>query len=509
MFQHLQYGNYSPTLGSLVSSGVKIFDESWSTYVPEHKNTLIEKIIKHYYFNQIGSETPDRFIFYINAQLAEIMPYYNQLYASELIKFNPLLNHYIQTNGRTTENLLTKANTTDDKFAKAIRDFAGMTDKTGNGAVKATGVGTTSRDTNNADTYNKNGNEKIEEKMNDSVKETEIVDGTKNTTGHTDKTANNKTTTIGHTSIDKNVEFKPDETTAQTTDYGQTEKSDKDLTGKVIGSGTGTKNWTETKDDDATTKIETNLQENSSGSGTDRYSDTPQKSLATGPDGEVILTNYLTNARWTSETSQHKADTTQDTTFKDDETRTHDENATNSNSTDTTEKTGTTKTLGGSDTTTTTKTGKNIENTTELQDVDKTETFNQDEDIDVTEDVVSHEDSTIEKTETRGTEIDKSWEEHGGSKQIGEEVVKSSTNNDQVNNTTGREESHELSNLSNSSVQNTEKRTEETTDTGTTQIASGYMNISASALLEAFRRTFLNIDQQIIEELKNNFMLVY
>lgn len=69
-----------------------IFDENY-------RGALNDKIIKHYYFREIGFETAGLFKWHLNQKLNEIMPYYNQLYKSELIKFNPLYNV-----DRTTKN---------------------------------------------------------------------------------------------------------------------------------------------------------------------------------------------------------------------------------------------------------------------------------------------------------------------------------------------------------------------------------------------------------------------
>lgn len=60
-----------------------IFDENY-------RNVLNKKIVDHYYFREIGAETPGQFNFYLKRLMNEIMPYYNQLYKSKLIEFNPL-----------------------------------------------------------------------------------------------------------------------------------------------------------------------------------------------------------------------------------------------------------------------------------------------------------------------------------------------------------------------------------------------------------------------------------
>lgn len=55
-----------------------IFDEA-------HRKVLNSKIIRHYYFQEIGFETEGRFLFELNRKMNEIMPYYNKLYQSELL----------------------------------------------------------------------------------------------------------------------------------------------------------------------------------------------------------------------------------------------------------------------------------------------------------------------------------------------------------------------------------------------------------------------------------------
>lgn len=62
-----------------------IFDENYRT-------TLNNKILQHYKFYEIGFETAGLWKDRLNCKLNEIMPYYNQLYKSALLTFNPLYN---------------------------------------------------------------------------------------------------------------------------------------------------------------------------------------------------------------------------------------------------------------------------------------------------------------------------------------------------------------------------------------------------------------------------------
>lgn len=510
MYQGISFGNYTPTLGDLEKAGMPIFNDWWTTFIPEHKAELEKKILHTYHFNQIGAETPDRFIYYLNSQLEKIMPYYNQLYESELIKINPLLNHSIKHEGRTIQNLLTKANTSDDKFSKAIRDFAGITDKTGQGNTDSTSSTIGTKDGNSKTSYSKEGKEHTDD-VNDTIidtTETITESQTKDVTTQEktkDDTIEDKTRNLGRDTTET-----PGQITTKVMDWGQTENGTKKIIGNTVADGNGTKEWTETRDDDATTDTVTNLKETTSGSGEKDYADTPQKKLNVGADGTSQLRkDYLTNVTWTQDSSTHNADTTQNQTYKDDETKTHKETTTDKKTTDNTEDTNTTSTKGGSDTETTTLSGKNIthvdENETAKNNINRTIDKNGTENT-VLSDTVERNTNTTEKDDR---DIDKSWKESGESSTTTHEDTSSINTGNIKNNSMQNEQTHEVADISQSSISNQEKKSEETTDKGDTAITTGFMNVSASQLLEAFRKTFLNIDSMIIEDLRENFMMVY
>lgn len=68
----------------------KIFTSKAVFFDEEYRSVLCQKILKHYYLREIGSETVGIWKLWINTRLEEIMPFYNQLYKSALIEFNPL-----------------------------------------------------------------------------------------------------------------------------------------------------------------------------------------------------------------------------------------------------------------------------------------------------------------------------------------------------------------------------------------------------------------------------------
>jgi len=85
----------------------------------EHRTLLFKKILLHYYTREIGYETVGLWKLKLNQRLMEIMPYYNQLYESELIKFDPLKN---VDNTHTHEGQYN-----DDEKTDNIRDTTGET----------------------------------------------------------------------------------------------------------------------------------------------------------------------------------------------------------------------------------------------------------------------------------------------------------------------------------------------------------------------------------------------
>ena len=68
----------------------KIFTTNVSFFDANYKPVICKKILKHYYLREICSETVGIWKLWMNERLEAIMPYYNKLYSSELIQFNPM-----------------------------------------------------------------------------------------------------------------------------------------------------------------------------------------------------------------------------------------------------------------------------------------------------------------------------------------------------------------------------------------------------------------------------------
>lgn len=87
------------TTDVIIGSIPKLF-EGVVLYDPTYKDVLFAKIIKHYYFREIGSDNVSKWIFWLQRKMNEILPYYNQLYKSATLEFNPFYDVDLKKTGQ-------------------------------------------------------------------------------------------------------------------------------------------------------------------------------------------------------------------------------------------------------------------------------------------------------------------------------------------------------------------------------------------------------------------------
>lgn len=114
----------------IFTSKVTFFDESY-------RSVLCKKILKHYYLREICCETVGIWKLWMNERLETIMPYYNQLYESELIKFEPLNDvNLSRKHDRTVDG-------TEERNGETSDTSNGTREVTGTNDTKETGTGRT------------------------------------------------------------------------------------------------------------------------------------------------------------------------------------------------------------------------------------------------------------------------------------------------------------------------------------------------------------------------------
>ena len=120
-----------------------IFDFPYPIFDETYRAVLETKILKHYYTREIGEETYGLWKLRLDTKMNEIMPYYNQLYKSTLLEFNPLYDVDI--------------NRTHNATRKGTEILNGNVDTNGQ-VITSTNANNTTTSDNNTDQTGTNGN---------------------------------------------------------------------------------------------------------------------------------------------------------------------------------------------------------------------------------------------------------------------------------------------------------------------------------------------------------------
>lgn len=479
-------GKFYPELGELINIGFPLWDFNYPIFDEAYRPVLENKITNHFYFNEIGQETPERFKHRLYTKLNEIMPYYNQRYKSTLLKFDPLVTDYF------TESFKR------DQVNKSYKDYlSDLVEKVSSRSAEqsqdeAIGNVNTLQLTTNDGNENSNGTKdkitEIEDKTN--FKENELTvktnDLNSDTSNNTDKTTENLTNTVS-----QNVK----DGTSHTIDVGndterRLEEYESD-TERLIGEQKKlTQNTTGESNRETTGKLETNSNV------VTRYSDTPQANLGVGGG---VTDNYLSGAQTSQTTSTETSSGTEKLTSKEDVTSTTD--------TDTNDRT----IVGGSSDGSTDK--------------------NHDYSIDV--ETKQNEDGIIDVTFT-GKEVTnikgntKSLTKENTSKETISDTLynrdmseNEETKNETVSHQDGEVDTKTNTKDSSNSVSSTTNRGETVStnassekdksidETKFSRKEIGRKNRSPSNLLREWRESFINVDLEIIGELEMLFMGVF
>lgn len=106
---------YSQIDNIITKAVPKIFDFDFPIFDPAYKTPLCKKILKWYYTREICEETVGLWKLRLANKLNLIMPYYNQLYESQLLDIKP----FIDTDVTTTHTGSEKSNTSTNTSSKS------------------------------------------------------------------------------------------------------------------------------------------------------------------------------------------------------------------------------------------------------------------------------------------------------------------------------------------------------------------------------------------------------
>lgn len=116
------------SINTIISNSRELFfDFDYPIFDENYRSVLETKILKHFYTREIGTESYGLFKLYLDSKMNEIMPYYNQLYNSELLKFDP----FIDTNYKSTMNKTDSGTANDTGSDTTITEDHGTIHTTG------------------------------------------------------------------------------------------------------------------------------------------------------------------------------------------------------------------------------------------------------------------------------------------------------------------------------------------------------------------------------------------
>lgn len=161
-------------------SRANIFNFTYPIFDESYKPVLETKILRHYYTREICEETAGLWKLRLCDRLNLIMPYYNKLYESELLKFNPLYDVDItRTHGKSIEGK-----------------------KTDEGLENNSNTSSENKSSSNANTNNKTRTTETDRNEQNLRANTQKIDGTTAQNSNT-ATSDQSTTNGSNTRLDK------------------------------------------------------------------------------------------------------------------------------------------------------------------------------------------------------------------------------------------------------------------------------------------------------------------
>ena len=145
--QATQYQN-DVSFKDKLAAGVEAFfkEIEYPIFSESYRKTFEENFVRHFYMREIGFETEFLFKFHLESWLKLNMPYYNKLFESELMEFEPFTNVDMYVD--ETVDTDSEDNSTVNTKEKRSNTFNNDTNTTGT-------TGTTGTSTNTGNTFNR------------------------------------------------------------------------------------------------------------------------------------------------------------------------------------------------------------------------------------------------------------------------------------------------------------------------------------------------------------------
>ena len=174
-------------------SRAQLFNFNYPLYDPAHKTELETKIIKHFYLREISGETVGMFKLFLDRTLNEIMPYYNELYHTAALEYDPLHDVDVtRTHSGTASGTHSDEHTRDGETTNRGTLSAEESGTSGNTRTEDRDIDETVTGESSADGRGTSGNTRTESRA---IDETVTAEGSADGRGTSSKTTNTSTET--------------------------------------------------------------------------------------------------------------------------------------------------------------------------------------------------------------------------------------------------------------------------------------------------------------------------
>lgn len=222
-----------------------VFDFSFPIFDENYRTVLETKILKHYYTREIGLESVGLWKLKLETKLNEIMPFYNQLYKSELLDFNPFYDVDLTRDHKLNKTENTKQTGTEEVDSTKNGSVTDETNTEENGNQNSTSdtninntTGSTSEETagntkTHYDKYSDTPQGSLQNVQNDTyLTNARMINDTDNQTGKTTVTGNDesKGTTTSNTDTNNTVDTTRNIDTSDRENRNTTQSANMDLT---------------------------------------------------------------------------------------------------------------------------------------------------------------------------------------------------------------------------------------------------------------------------------------
>lgn len=111
---------YTMRLGELIANEWDIGLRDYPIFQEEYREELNKLIIEQYYFREIGQETPEMFKRLLNRKMRLEMPYFNQMYLTQLRDYDPMSTMDMRTD--STNDTESTSKRAEESNAKSVSD---------------------------------------------------------------------------------------------------------------------------------------------------------------------------------------------------------------------------------------------------------------------------------------------------------------------------------------------------------------------------------------------------